>query len=125
MTDTSNIINNVEQQELQSVSELIESISQLEIECTKEHRGEIDRAVKFMEAAGADFDELKRVEFYASHEGLLMEYERALTRIDSRTGLPYVTSGHFLWVGERTRDLDGAHVDFFSRWYRAQLWRIA
>ena len=76
---------------------------------------EIDRAVKFMEAAGADFDELKRVEFYASHEGLLMEYERALTRIDSRTGLPYVTSGHFLWIGERTRDLDGAHVDFFSR----------
>lgn len=76
---------------------------------------EIDRAVKFMEAAGADFDELKRVEFYASHEGLLMEYERALTRIDSRTGQPYVTSGHFLWIGERTRDLDGAHVDFFSR----------
>ena len=76
---------------------------------------EIDRAVKFMEAAGADFDELKRVEFYASHEGLLMEYERALTRIDSRTGLPYVTSGHFLWIGERTRELDGAHVDFFKR----------
>jgi 3-deoxy-7-phosphoheptulonate synthase len=76
---------------------------------------EIDRAVRFMEAAGADFDELKRVEFYASHEGLLMDYERPLTRIDSRTGLPYVTSGHFLWIGERTRDLDGAHVDFFSR----------
>jgi 3-deoxy-7-phosphoheptulonate synthase len=76
---------------------------------------EIDRAVKFMEAAGADFDELKRVEFYASHEGLLMDYERPLTRIDSRTGLPYVTSGHFLWIGERTRDIDGAHVDFFSR----------
>jgi 3-deoxy-7-phosphoheptulonate synthase len=76
---------------------------------------EIDRAVRFMEAAGADFDELKRVEFYASHEGLLMDYERPLTRIDSRTGLPYVTSGHFLWIGERTRDIDGAHVDFFSR----------
>lgn len=76
---------------------------------------EIDRAVKFMEAAGADFDELKRVEFYASHEGLVMEYERALTRIDSRSGDPYVTSGHFLWIGERTRDLDGAHVDFYSR----------
>jgi 3-deoxy-7-phosphoheptulonate synthase len=76
---------------------------------------EIDRAVRFMEAAGADFDELKRVEFYASHEGLLMDYERPLTRIDSRTGTPYVTSGHFLWIGERTRDIDGAHVDFFSR----------
>jgi len=76
---------------------------------------EIDRAVRFMEAAGADFDELKRVEFYAGHEGLLMDYERPLTRIDSRNGLPYVTSAHFLWIGERTRDLDGAHVDFFSR----------
>ncbi len=76
---------------------------------------EIDRAVRFMEAAGADFDELKRVDFYASHEGLLMDYERAMTRIDSRTGLPYDTSGHFIWVGERTRDLDGAHIDFFSR----------
>ena len=76
---------------------------------------EIDRAVRFMEAAGADFDELKRVEFYASHEGLLMDYERPLTRIDSRTGLPYVTSAHFLWIGERTRGIDDAHVDFFSR----------
>ena len=76
---------------------------------------EIDRAVRFMEAAGADFDELKRVEFYASHEGLLMDYERPLTRIDSRTGLPYVTSGHFLWIGERTRGIDDAHVDFFAR----------
>jgi 3-deoxy-7-phosphoheptulonate synthase len=76
---------------------------------------EIDRAIRFMEAAGADFEELKRVEFYASHEGLLMDYERPLTRIDSRTGEPYVTSGHFLWIGERTRQLDGAHVDFFSK----------
>ena len=75
----------------------------------------IDRAVKFMEAAGADFDELKRVEFYTGHEGLLMDYERPMTRIDSRTGTPYNTSAHFLWIGERTRDLDGAHVDYFSR----------
>lgn len=76
---------------------------------------EIDRAIKFMAAAGADFDELKRVEFYSSHEGLLMDYERPLTRIDSRTGYPYNTSAHFVWVGERTRDLDGAHIDYFSR----------
>lgn len=76
---------------------------------------EIDRAIRFMEAAGADFDELKRVEFYASHEALLMDYERPMTRIDSRTGTPYDTSAHFLWIGERTRDLDGAHVDFLSR----------
>ena len=76
---------------------------------------EIDRAIKFMAAAGADFESLKSVEFYSSHEGLLMDYERPMTRIDSRTGNPYNTSGHFLWIGERTRDLDGAHIDFFSR----------
>ncbi|WP_243226048.1 class II 3-deoxy-7-phosphoheptulonate synthase [Microbacterium sp. CIAB417] len=76
---------------------------------------EIDRAIKFMEAAGADFDELKRVEFFTGHEGLLMDYERPMTRIDSRTDTPYNTSAHFLWIGERTRDLDGAHIDYFSR----------
>jgi 3-deoxy-7-phosphoheptulonate synthase len=76
---------------------------------------EIDRAIRFMEAAGADFDELNRVEFYTGHEGLLMDYERPLTRIDSRNGTPVATSAHFLWIGERTRDLDGAHVDYFSR----------
>ncbi|GAA3944550.1 class II 3-deoxy-7-phosphoheptulonate synthase [Microbacterium soli] len=76
---------------------------------------EIDRAIKFMEAAGADFEELKRVEFFTGHEGLLMDYERPMTRIDSRTGTPYNTSAHFLWIGERTRGLDDAHVDYFSR----------
>nr|WP_314842731.1 3-deoxy-7-phosphoheptulonate synthase class II [uncultured Microbacterium sp.] len=76
---------------------------------------EIDRAIKFMEAAGADFDELKRVEFFTGHEGLLMDYERPMTRIDSRTDTPFNTSAHFLWIGERTRDLDGAHVDYFSK----------
>ncbi|MPY11147.1 class II 3-deoxy-7-phosphoheptulonate synthase [Arthrobacter bussei] len=76
---------------------------------------EIDRAVRFMDACGTDFEALKRVEFFASHEALLLDYERALTRIDSRTSLPYDTSAHFLWIGERTRDIDGAHVDFLSR----------
>ncbi len=76
---------------------------------------DIDRAIKFMVAAGADFDELKRVEFYTSHEGLLMDYERPMTRIDSRTGMPVNTSAHFLWIGERTRGIDDAHVDYFSR----------
>jgi 3-deoxy-7-phosphoheptulonate synthase len=76
---------------------------------------DIDKAIRFMEAAGADFDELKRVEFYTSHEGLLMDYERPMTRIDSRNGTPINTSAHFLWIGERTRDLDGAHVDYMSR----------
>ena len=76
---------------------------------------EIDRAIKFMEACGADFEALKHTEFYTGHEGLLMDYERPMTRIDSRTGTPYDTSSHFIWIGERTRDLDGAHVDFLSR----------
>ncbi|WP_420893200.1 class II 3-deoxy-7-phosphoheptulonate synthase [Rathayibacter rathayi] len=76
---------------------------------------EIDRAVKFMVACGADFEGMKRTEFYTGHEGLLMDYERPMTRIDSRTGTPYNTSSHFIWIGERTRDLDGAHVDFLSR----------
>ena len=76
---------------------------------------DIDRALKFMSATGADFEAMQEVEFYIGHEGLLLEYERALTRIDSRTQTPYDTSAHFLWIGERTRDLDEAHVDFFSR----------
>lgn len=76
---------------------------------------EIDRAVKFMDACGADFNELRTTEFYVSHEGLLLDYERPMTRIDSRTGTPYITSGHFIWIGERTRQLDHAHVDYLSR----------
>lgn len=76
---------------------------------------EIDRAIRFMAACGADFDALRTVDFAAAHEGLLLDYERPLTRIDSRTGLPYDCSAHFLWIGERTRQLDAAHVDFFSR----------
>ena len=75
--------------------------------------GEIDRALGFMKAAGVDPEQLHGVELYSSHEGLLLEYERALTRIDSRTGTPYDVSAHLLWIGERTRNLDGAHVEFF------------
>ena len=75
--------------------------------------GEIDKAIGFMSAIGADPEELRRVDFYSSHEALLMEYEHAMTRIDSRTELPYNVSGHFVWIGERTRQLDGAHVEYF------------
>ena len=75
---------------------------------------DIDRALAFMHACGADPEEFQRVEFYAAHEALSMDYERALTRIDSRTGNPYDVSGHFLWIGERTRQLDGAHMHFAS-----------
>ncbi|TXJ07502.1 MAG: 3-deoxy-7-phosphoheptulonate synthase class II [Aeromicrobium sp.] len=76
---------------------------------------EIDRALAFMEAIGADPKELHSVDFYSSHEALILEYEHALTRIDSRTQQPYDVSGHFVWIGERTRQLDGAHVDLLSR----------
>jgi 3-deoxy-7-phosphoheptulonate synthase len=73
---------------------------------------EIDRALAFMSACGIDQDELHAVDVYSSHEALLLEYERALTRIDRRTGLPYDVSAHLVWIGERTRDPDGAHVEF-------------
>ena len=76
---------------------------------------EIDRALSFMTACGADPEEFKRADFYASHEALLLDYEKPLTRIDSRTGNLYDVSGHFVWVGERTRELDGAHIDFVSK----------
>lgn len=76
---------------------------------------EIDRAIKFMEACGADFGPFKETDVYTGHEALLLDFERALTRIDSRTHLPYDTSAHFLWIGERTRGIDDAHVDFLSQ----------
>jgi 3-deoxy-7-phosphoheptulonate synthase len=76
---------------------------------------DIDRAMRFMAACGGDAAALATVDLYSSHEALLLDYERPLTRIDSRTGAPYNVSAHFLWIGERTRQLDGAHVDLMSR----------
>src|SRR5580693_2529789 len=73
---------------------------------------EIDRAIAFMHACGADPDEFRAVEFYSSHEALLLDYEQALTRVDPRSGGAYDLSAHLLWIGERTRALDGAHVAF-------------
>jgi len=76
---------------------------------------EIDRAIAFMNACGADPGEFRAVEFYSSHEALLLDYERALTRTDVRSGHPYDLSAHLLWIGERTRALDGAHIEFARR----------
>ncbi|RMI37011.1 class II 3-deoxy-7-phosphoheptulonate synthase [Streptomyces triticirhizae] len=76
---------------------------------------EIDNALNFMRACGADPAEFQSVEFYASHEALLLDYEAALTRTDSRSGRLYDVSGHMVWIGERTRQLDGAHIEFASR----------
>jgi 3-deoxy-7-phosphoheptulonate synthase len=75
----------------------------------------ISDALDFMRAAGVDAgnaDTLHRVDFYTSHEALLLEYEEALCRIDSTTGVPVAGSGHMLWIGDRTRQPDGAHVEF-------------
>ena len=76
---------------------------------------DIDKAMRFMQACGANFEAMRRVDVWSSHEALLLDYEQPLTRVDSRTGQLYATSGHFLWVGERTRGADDAHVDFVSR----------
>ena len=76
---------------------------------------EIDRALRFMDACGINgttVPALHEVDLYTSHEALLLNYEEALTRQDSLTGDWYDCSAHLLWVGERTRDLDGAHVEF-------------
>lgn len=75
----------------------------------------ISDALDFMTAAGITAQtshEMRSVDFYTSHEALLLEYEEALCRIDSTSGLPVAGSGHMLWIGDRTRQPDGAHVDF-------------
>ena len=72
--------------------------------------GEIDRALAFMMACGVDDHSFSTVDVYASHEALLIDYEHALTRIDSRTNRPYNVGGHLLWIGERTRQPQGAHA---------------
>ncbi len=76
---------------------------------------DIDRALAFMTACGADPEEFRSVEFFVAHEALSLDYERPLTRTDPVTGQLYGSSGHFLWVGERTRQPDGAHIDFAAR----------
>lgn len=78
---------------------------------------QISDALDFMAAAGvqnSDNHALNAVDFYTSHEALLLEYEEALCRTDSTTGKPVAGSGHMIWIGDRTRQLDGAHVDFAS-----------
>ncbi len=75
---------------------------------------EISKALKFMEVAGISPDsaQFQETDFYTSHEALILQYEEALTRKDSLTGDFYDCSAHMLWIGERTRQLDGAHVEF-------------
>ena len=73
--------------------------------------GEIDRGLRFMSACGVNDTSLHTTEIFASHEALLLDYERALTRVDEH-GKAYDLSAHMVWIGERTRQLDGAHVEF-------------
>ena len=76
---------------------------------------EIERALQFMKACGIDLHDdssLQGVDFYTSHEALILPYEQALTRRDSLTGDWYDCSAHMLWIGDRTHELDGAHVEF-------------
>ncbi len=75
----------------------------------------ISEALGFMQACGLDLEshpELRTTEFYTSHEALLLGYEEAFTRIDSTTGDWYATSGHMIWIGDRTRQLDHAHIEY-------------
>jgi 3-deoxy-7-phosphoheptulonate synthase len=77
---------------------------------------EIDRALRFMAACGIDLgaeEGLHQVDFWTCHEGLILPYEESLTRVDSLTGDWYDCSAHMVWIGDRTRQLDGAHVEFF------------
>lgn len=78
---------------------------------------QIERSLRFMAACGIDLgadSALHEVDFYTSHEALLLSYEEALTRQDSLTGDWYDCSAHMLWIGERTRQLEGAHIEFMS-----------
>ena len=81
----------------------------------KELANRISDALDFMKAAGVNSDTvnaLRTVDIFTSHEALLLEYEEALCRVDSTTGVPVAGSGHMIWIGDRTRQPDGAHVEF-------------
>lgn len=88
-----------------------------EAEKYRDMANRIQDALDFMRAAGMTADnnnDLKTVDFYTSHEALLLEYEEALTRVDSTLGTTVAGSGHMIWIGDRTRQPDGAHVEFCS-----------
>ena len=81
----------------------------------KEIEDKISDALAFMEACGINSDNnrrLRTVNFYTSHEALLLPFEESMTRVDSTTGEYHDTSAHFVWIGDRTRQIDGAHVEF-------------
>ncbi len=78
---------------------------------------EIERSLKFMKACGITsktYRNLRETDFYTSHEALLLPYEEAFTRKDSLTGEWYNTAAHMVWIGDRTRQLDGAHIEYMK-----------
>ena len=82
----------------------------------KELADRISDALNFMRACGLDLEshpELRATDFYTSHEALLLGFEQAMTRVDSTTGDWYATSGHMIWIGDRTRQLENGHVEYF------------
>jgi 3-deoxy-7-phosphoheptulonate synthase len=90
----------------------IDEDKQLDLYRDIKHR--VLESTRFMELLGGSNNEfMRRVDFFVSHEGLLLDYEAALTHYDEATKQWYDLSAHFLWIGERTRQLDGAHVEFF------------
>lgn len=76
---------------------------------------DIERALAFMHACGVADDQFRRTSLFSSHEALLLDYEQPLVRRDVHTGEVYAASAHMVWIGERTRQIGGAHIDFASR----------
>ncbi len=90
---------------------------EVQVEKYRRFADRIQETLGFMEACGLTGEtvpQIRETEFYTSHEALLLPYEEALTRIDSTTGQWYACSAHMVWIGERTRQLDGAHVEYFK-----------
>ncbi|RED27275.1 3-deoxy-D-arabinoheptulosonate-7-phosphate synthase [Rhodopseudomonas thermotolerans] len=103
-------VENVHRWMLQSVSDSPQSKAYADL------ADRVSGALDFMRACGLTFavdSSLGTTDFYTSHEALLLGYEQAMTRVDSTTGDWYATSGHMLWIGDRTRQLDHAHVEYF------------
>ncbi len=89
---------------------------EVQIEKYRRFADRIQETLAFMEACGLTGEtvpQIRETELYTSHEALLLPYEEALTRIDSTTGQWYACAAHMVWIGERTRQLDGAHVEYF------------
>ncbi|MFT3938069.1 class II 3-deoxy-7-phosphoheptulonate synthase [Rhodopseudomonas sp.] len=103
-------VENVHRWMLQSVSDSPQSKAYADL------ADRVSGALDFMRACGLTFavdSSLGTTDFYTSHEALLLGYEQAMTRVDSTTGDWYATSGHMLWIGDRTRQLDHAHIEYF------------